>query len=408
MNKKTILYVGNFSFPFGNASGKRVYANGKLLKDLGYKVIFIGVDKEVERLKPLKNTHRVFDGFDYYNFPYPKSYFEWIGYKNVFKELIIFLNEENLMEDLALIIYYGTPRLSIFNKKLINYCNKNNIKVVADCVDWLSPKTNSIIYNLVKWMDNTYQKAYVNKKADGIIAISRYLNNYYNIHGCKTVIIPPLSPIKYDVSHLDFAFRNKKVISYAGQPFGKGKRITNLNSLKDRIDKTIVLLHAAKKKGCEFIFNIYGLTKEEYLYSIPSHSSYIEELGDSICFNGTMPNEEIVDRIKKSDFTILIRDVNRDTTAGFPTKVSESISCGTPVITTKTSDLEEYIIEGKNGYFIDLHDKSCAMQQLINILNQTSEKVYEMKKECLKEGIFYYEKFKAKVGEFVISLFDDQ
>jgi hypothetical protein len=35
---KTILYIGNFSFPFGNAADKRVYANGKIFKELGYKV----------------------------------------------------------------------------------------------------------------------------------------------------------------------------------------------------------------------------------------------------------------------------------------------------------------------------------------------------------------------------------
>lgn len=31
--KKTVLYIGNFSFPLGNAAGKRVYANGKMLKE---------------------------------------------------------------------------------------------------------------------------------------------------------------------------------------------------------------------------------------------------------------------------------------------------------------------------------------------------------------------------------------
>ncbi len=37
---KNVLYIGNFSFPFGNAAGKRVYANGKILKELGYDVNF--------------------------------------------------------------------------------------------------------------------------------------------------------------------------------------------------------------------------------------------------------------------------------------------------------------------------------------------------------------------------------
>ena len=30
---KKIIYIGNFSFPLGNAAGKRVYGNGKLFNE---------------------------------------------------------------------------------------------------------------------------------------------------------------------------------------------------------------------------------------------------------------------------------------------------------------------------------------------------------------------------------------
>ena len=42
--KKAILYVGNFVFPDGNASGKRVLGNACILRDLGYKVFCLGVN----------------------------------------------------------------------------------------------------------------------------------------------------------------------------------------------------------------------------------------------------------------------------------------------------------------------------------------------------------------------------
>ena len=54
MWKKTVLYIGNFSFPLGITAGKRVYTNGKILKELGYEVNFIGMDKEVSHLELLK------------------------------------------------------------------------------------------------------------------------------------------------------------------------------------------------------------------------------------------------------------------------------------------------------------------------------------------------------------------
>jgi glycosyltransferase involved in cell wall biosynthesis len=389
---KTILYIGNFSFPLGNAAGKRVYANGKILKELGYQVIFVGMNKDISPLSSLKTTKNIFDGFIYYNLPYPQKNLDWLNYRSTFNKFVEFLKEETIIEDLELIIYYGSPTISFFNTKLIRFCNQKDIKVVTDCVDWLTAKTNNPLFNMVKWSDNLYQKAYANKKADGVIAISRYLADYYEQSGCTTVIIPPLSPIKYEITEGDFNVQEKKIITYAGQPFRIGQKITDCSTLKDRIDKTIVLLHHMKEKGCKFIFNIYGFTKDEYLYSLPFHRKFIDDLGDSICFHGLTRNEEVVDSIIKSDFTILIRDINRDTTAGFPTKVSESISCGTPVITTRTSDLEDYITEGENGFFID-NDTEKVEVQLKNILNIDKSDITRMKNNCINSNVFSWGNF---------------
>ncbi|MDF2943779.1 MAG: uncharacterized protein K0S01_2637 [Herbinix sp.] len=399
-DKKTVLYIGNFAFPFGNASGKRVYANGKILRELGYEVLFVGTGKAVSDLELLKNTQDVYDGFNYYNISYPKSNLDWIKYKKTFNDIELFLKNKEIINDLCLIIYYGSPRLSIFNMMLINFSHANKIKILSDCVDWLTPKTNNVIFNIIKWIDNTYQKAYANKKTDGIIAISNYLSNYYKKSGLKTIIIPPLSPVKFKCSESSYNFQHKKIITYAGQPFRIGKKVTDLKTLKDRIDKTIILLHAAKVKGCVFIFNIYGFTKDEYLYTIPSQGKYIDELGDSICFHGLAPNEEVMESIVNSDFTILIRDVKRDTMAGFPTKVSESISCGTPVITTRTSDLEDYISEGENGFFIDF-DEEKSLEELKNILSIDQKKVLEIKKNCIESQMFYYKNYENKLKDFL-------
>lgn len=398
---KTILYVGNFSFPLGNAAGKRVYANGKILRELGYEVIYIGMSQEVNQKISLKATECNYDGFKYYNFQYPKRNLSWLNYKSTFDNLIKLIKEENMIACLDLVIYYGSPSLSFFNTKLIRFCRKNKIKVITDCVDWLTVKTNNQLFNLIKWCDNTYQKTYANKKVDGVITISQYLERYYNGVGCKTVIIPPLSPIKYKNAEVTFRKHHRKVITYAGQPFRKGQKINDLSILKDRIDKTIMLLFEAKQKECEFIFNIYGLTKDEFLYAIPSHRKYLDCLGDSVCFHGYTPNEKVIENIMDSDFTILIRDVNRDTMAGFPTKVSESISCGTPVITTKTSDLSNYIVEGVHGYFIDNEDINKATLEIIRIFNLTSTEVIRMKEECIQSGMFYYKSYTNKLKGFL-------
>jgi glycosyltransferase involved in cell wall biosynthesis len=403
--KKIVLYIGNFSFPLGNAAGKRVYANGKLLKEVGFEVIFIGINKDGDSSESLEQTKKEYEGFTYYDFSYPKSNFEWINYKRVFNELKRLLINENIVENLNIVIYYGSPRLSLFNTQLIRYCKRQNIKVIADCVDWLTIKTDNVLFDFVKWADNTYQKSYANKHTDGVITITSYLSNYYKKNGCKTVIIPPLSPFKIEATDFKENEVDIKIITYAGVPFRKGKQVTDCKYLKDRIDKTIKLLFEVKKMGCNFIFNIYGFTKDEYVLAIPEQKLYIEELGESIIFHGTKSNKEVVDAVTNSDFTILIRDVNRDTSAGFPTKVSESISCGTPVITTNTSDLEDYIVQGQNGFFININTKSTAIYDVKKILELSREDIKMMKKNCAGSNIFYYKNYTEKMSEFIDLLY---
>ena len=46
MDKKTIIYIGGFELPDKNAAAHRVISNGKLLRDIGYNVHFMGISNE--------------------------------------------------------------------------------------------------------------------------------------------------------------------------------------------------------------------------------------------------------------------------------------------------------------------------------------------------------------------------
>ena len=191
---RKILYIGNFEFPYGNAAGKRVYGNGKLFRAIGYDTLFIGMNQtNINTSVNIQDTKCVFDNFQYYNIGYPKKNIEWLNYKDIFENVINFIEEENIKSDLDAIIYYGSPRLSLFIYLLIKWCKNNNIKIISDSVDWLSSNSNNIIFNIIKFLDTTYQKAYLNKRVDGVIAISTYLSKYYTDSGVNTIVIPPLA-----------------------------------------------------------------------------------------------------------------------------------------------------------------------------------------------------------------------
>ncbi len=87
-------------------------------------------------------------------------------------------------------------------------------------------------------------------------------------------------------------------------------------------------------------------------------------LGELIDWKGRIPHNEALDLLKKSDYSIFLRDTNLVTTAGFPTKFVEALSCGIPVLTNRNSNLADYLIEGKNGFWIDTSSEDLFMISL--------------------------------------------
>ncbi len=74
------------------------------------------------------------------------------------------------------------------------------------------------------------------------------------------------------------------------------------------------------------------------------------------------------EKMQSMDYTIFLREKVRATMAGFPTKVSESVNGGVPVITTKTSDIEKYLPEGKGAFYIDISNHQNAISKLERLL----------------------------------------
>ena len=81
------------------------------------------------------------------------------------------------------------------------------------------------------------------------------------------------------------------------------------------------------------------------------------------------------------------------TTAGFPTKFSESLACGTPVLTNDSSDIVKYLKEGYNGFLIDTSSFEATCTTLYNALSVDKEKILKMKMNCLENKSFDYHSF---------------
>lgn len=391
--KKTILYVGGFEFPDKNAAAQRVMANAEIFAGLGYDTVFLGIDKSLKFSDVDHVVKNIFNGHVCNSGPYPKSSKEWIKYLSdisVFKQVI----EE--LERVDAVICYNYPAAAFY--KIIRYCQQRKIKVIADSTEWYSSYEGSLAFKIIKYLDNAFRIKIMNRITDGLIVSSGFLNRYYKRD--NKAVIPTLLSRKNDLPPYYGDSEVTKLI-YGGVPFRLGTRLNDRSSAKDRLDKAIELLFEMHKRDVNFCFDIYGVTKEQYLEVLPDDASMLEALSKKVFFHGRCAASELKEIIRHADFSILLRDVNVTSMAGFPTKFTESVNCGIPVITTKTSDLPQYLDEGVNGFFIGDGDGEYDVDKLEKILSMYKSEINEMKRKCFESGTFNLDRWSSEAAKIL-------
>lgn len=371
-NKRlNILYVGGFELPDKNAAAQRVIANGKLLRSLGHEVKYLGANKE-DHFAKLEESYKKHYDFDTWSVPYPKTFTQWIDYVTKINNIINLVKFQNIKPDI--IITYNFPAIS--SSKLISYCKKNKIKLIGDITEWYGHKVKSLL-GIFKYIDSELRMRYYNKKLDGLICISKYLYEYYKNSVRKTIQLPPLVDLTDEKWKVDILpKKDKRVIVYAGTPGGKDK-INLLIDFMLRIENISKLLE----------FRIIGISKKEFF---SKYNYYSNAQKDAIykfsVYLGRLPHKEVIKEVTNADFSAFLRENNKTNNAGFPTKFVESISCGTPVLTNRTSNIEDYLIEGKNGYWINSGNKD-----LVYILK--SDNISQIKNFCKLCNEFDYQQY---------------
>lgn len=392
-NLKHAVYIGGFELPDKNAAAQRVIANGKLLTKLGYEVSYIGVNRDQSKQENRRENLNI-DNFKFASWKqnYPTSHKDWLSFlsdisflKNIIKE--------DLRSNVDIIVVYNYPSIALL--KLIKYCKKKNIKLIADITEWYQPSGN-FIFRVIKGLDSLYRMRILNKKLDGVITISKYLYNFYK--DSNRILLPPLvdknSPKWKNV--LNSNNNNIRKIVYVGSPG---------NGLKDRLDKIILSLSRIKDNIGEFEFRIVGITKEEFVDFFDINLSQ-DSMLFNISFEGRKPHKEAIKIIKQADYSIFLRDNNLTNTAGFPTKFVESVSCNTPVITNASSNIKDFLKNGELGYLIDVSSNKKMDESLTVSLNQKQEKINYMKQQCFLFNEFHYEYYEGKMEKFLCNLYD--
>lgn len=323
---KRILYIGGFELPDKNAAAQRVIGIAKAINELGYEVYFLNYTNSVRT-----PSWKKYFGFKCYE----------IQKRGLVKQITDISDAIKIIKERQIdcVIMYNYPAIAM--SRLLKWCQKSSVKCYADVTEWYVMEGRSL-YALIKTWDSETRMKKLHFKTDGVIAISEFLYQYYK-DKVPTVKIPPIVDIQ-DEKWLGGIKKNRESCTfiYAGSP----------SAQKECLDK---IVEAVENTNHASLLQIIGITKEQY------ESMYqVKYRGKKTEFLGRIEHTRVIELVKKANWSVIIRENNRAVKAGFPTKLVESISCGTPVIANRFSNIEDYL-DADNSIICDIDSIASAV-----------------------------------------------
>ena len=370
-----IIYIGSFRLPNGDAAAPRVLNVARALRLAGHEVSFIswgGMQREEDLCED--GVYRV-DGFPYIvtnELPQPgtsaigrlrnKIKRGWVT-KRLLKEWPEYVD--------AIITYNNC-----LCRWLIPFCRKRDIALINDITEWYA-------YNELKvtdWLGYAYDMHCIQPRVKNKIVISSFLNRFYK--ESHNIIVPATCDASEAKWKQGVAEAKEKVgefdgitLIYAGTPARKDAVHYAINAVQRLIDE-----------GAAIRFLIVGAEREQYL---KNYADLLKksELSERIQFLGRVPQEEVPSYYALADFMVLLRESNRKSNAGFPTKFAESFTSGTPVIANLTSDLGRYLFDDNTGFVVNEPTENAVYETLKKrVIGLTKDKIEQMKRNVGQEA----------------------
>ena len=375
---RQVLIVTYNKYPEGDAGAIRDHAFAKIYQALGYEVVVLCMGQstdfkiktyeDVSYISLRNNNNTILSKIDNY------VYFK--------KRVRAFLNERY-----SIIHLTDIPLSALrFVKK---YARKNNVKLVYDCVEWYSPEQFKLKYMSFTYILKNLYNAKLIDKNFYVISISTFLENHFTSRGIKTIRIPVIMNIK-NIQSEKKDRQNIKYFLYAGSPGKKDylfEIIRGFSLLSKKILNNIKII-------------ILGVDEKQLISSCGIEQNEVSYLGDSLKCLGRVSRQEVLDKLKEADFTVLLRSENqRYSKAGFPTKVVESLASATPIITNITSDLGLYLKDEVNSIIV----KDCSAKSFADAIehatsvSQTMQDILNNNARITAEENF---DFRAYIDEF--------
>lgn len=254
-------------------------------------------------------------------------------------------------------------------------------KIIYDIVEFQNVSEQSFLSFFSYYLPNIIINKYLIKKNDNVIAISSFLTDFFIKKQAKVLNIPFLNIRTEKLSPISKGdFCDKKVFLYAGSP---GKK----DNLPEMIKAFLMLNKQYKNK---FVFIVAGVDSS-YLVKNGFSKTELKESESFLILLGKIPFCDVEKLYSFSDFVVLLKNNKaRHAKADFPSKISQAISYGIPIIANNSSDLEMFLSDGENGFVVKDNSAHSLHDCLIKAMNVDSSLLSKMHSAALKASQNYF------------------
>ncbi|MEO9146700.1 MAG: glycosyltransferase family 4 protein [Ginsengibacter sp.] len=387
-----IIFGDLFTFPDGNAATNRVYTYAK-----GF--IENGVNTHVICFESAYNTSGdgITNGIYYYH-PFGQQernkYFlvrRWLKLKKHFRAIQL-VKEINRKDKVTAIISYSTLlQFQVFSSFLSKIIKS---KVILECSE----------HPLKDYQDSYFKKiagksrVYIESKLyNGINCISQYLIDFYEKIGVnqkKLFLVPStVDTERFEISHdSPFPF---KYIAYCG----------TLTQKKDGVNILIESFSRIAEKYPDINLVLIGkddLEKDEILIKTLVTTLKLEK---RIFFLGQISREKVPLYLANAKILVLARPRSLQADAGFPSKLTEYLATGVPIVVTEVGEISTYLKDNKNAFISEPDNAEAFAGKLDFVLeNYPHAREIGLKGKELTKTVFNYNYQAKRMIDFIETL----
>jgi len=356
-----IVIIGYFRFPYGSAAATRVRNLSMGLFRLGASVTVI-TQIPISAMEAAAERH--LGGVRYYSSSrtsHSRNLVEKLhGYLSSINESASLLKLLIDRKEVDQVILYTHTFVS--GSPIIKLCQRNNIPVIADVVEWLTPE--GFLGGILdpQYHQVVLKRSILDRKLSGVLVTSKYLEEKYAEYNIPTLRIPALYDFdEHSLGSPNMFTRNVELTFVGGNKKNDG--------LQDAIRAVKRIRQDNGRKGESIRLTIVGdLSGHSNVSRIRDRLKDDRLLRDVVIFRGKLSEDDYYHQLDRSDILLLPRRDDKMARAAFPTRLPEFLSTGRPVITTSVPDVPEYATDRLHAHVVEPQRPDLVAERILEIV----------------------------------------